>query len=87
MVSRVKVKGRWRWRPLALMAAALVVFGYVMKSFGLIPALVAMFFVAAAAGRQFKIFEIVMLAAFMSAFAVAVFVYGLGLPYTLFVAH
>ena len=51
--------------------------------FGLIPALVAMFLVCAAAGREYRIGEVLLLTAVMSAFAVGVFVYALKLPFRL----
>ena len=61
-------------------------FGYVMEHFGLIPALVVMFFIAAIGGHEFRWKEVAILTVVMSAFAVGVFVYGLGLPYPLFPA-
>ena len=83
IMSNEKVKGRWGWKPLAFIVVALVVFGFVMDKFGLIPALVAMFFIAAFGGHEFRFIEVVILTAVMSGFAVGVFVYGLGLPYPL----
>jgi len=79
-----KVKGTWGWKPLAFLTVSLALFGWLMDRAGLIPALVVMYFVAAFAGHEFKIREVAILAACMSAFAVAVFVYGLGLPFRLF---
>ncbi|MEO8441413.1 MAG: tripartite tricarboxylate transporter TctB family protein [Betaproteobacteria bacterium] len=78
-----KVKGYWGWKPLAFITASLVVFGFVMERFGLIPALVVMFFVAALGGHEFKAIEVLILTVLMTVFAVGVFVYGLGLPYQL----
>ncbi len=83
IITSEKVKGRWGWKPLAYIVAALAAFGWTMDRFGLIPALTVMFFIAAAAGHQFKWLEVLILAVTMSAFAVAVFIYGLGLPYPL----
>jgi len=73
----------WNVRPVALLAAAIVVFGVVMSRLGLVPALVAMTFVAALAGREFRIKEVALLAVALSAFAVVIFVYVLRLPYPL----
>lgn len=78
-----KVKGVWGWRPLAFVVLALVAFGWIMNSYGLIPALIALFFISAFGGHEFKFIEVLILTVVMSAFAVAVFVYGLGLPYPL----
>jgi hypothetical protein len=55
-----------------------------MPRVGLIPALAAMFFASALAGREFRFKEVLILTVLMSAFAVGVFVYGLKLYYPLF---
>ncbi|HEY7240533.1 MAG TPA: tripartite tricarboxylate transporter TctB family protein [Burkholderiales bacterium] len=73
----------WNWRPLAWISASILAFGFLMPRFGLVPALLVMFPLAAAAGRGFRWREILVLAVVMSAFAAAVFVHGLKLPYHL----
>lgn len=78
-----KIAIDWNVRPVALLAAAIVVFGVVMSRLGLVPALVAMIFVAALAGREFRVKEVALLAVALSAFAVVIFVYVLRLPYPL----
>lgn len=83
ILTSEKVTGKWGWKPLAFITVSLVAFGFVMDRYGLIPALVVMFFVAALGGHEFKFIEVLILTAVMSAFAVGVFVYGLGLPYPL----
>ena len=74
------VKGQWGWRPLALVTLSIVLFGFVLTRLGLVAALLAMFFAAALGGREFRLREVLGLSLLMSAFAVAVFVYGLKLP-------
>ena len=76
--------GGWAWRPLAFITLSIVVFGFLLDRAGLIPALVAMFFAAAAAGREFRFKEVLLLTGVMSTFAAALFLYGLKLPYQLF---
>ena len=83
ILSPEKVIGKWGWKPLAFITVALVAFGFLMERFGLIPALVVMFFVAALGGHEFRVVEVLILTVLMSVFAVGVFVYGLGLPYPL----
>ncbi len=83
MRSGEPVRGEWGWRPLGLITLSIVVFGFTMEKLGLIPALMVLFFVAALAGREFRFREVLLLAILMSAFAAAVFVYGLKLPYPL----
>ena len=84
IISGAQVKGEWGWKPLALITLAIVLFGFLMERAGMIPALAAMFFAAAAAGREFRFKEVLLLTVVMSGFAVGVFVYGLKLPYQLF---
>lgn len=82
--SGAPVQGTWGWRPLGLITLSIVIFGFTMEKLGLVPALILLFFVAALAGREFRFKEVLLLAVLMSAFAAAVFVYGLQLPYPLF---
>lgn len=74
----------WGWRPLACIVGAMVVFGFLMPRFGMVPALVALFFTAAAGGREFRLKEVLTLTVVMTLFAVVVFVYVLKLPFQLF---
>ena len=82
--SGEKVEGTWGWKALAMITVAFVVFGWLMDRIGMIPSLVVMFFLAALAGHQFKWLEVTILTVLMTAFAWAVFIWGLGLPYRLF---
>ncbi|HSF21397.1 MAG TPA: tripartite tricarboxylate transporter TctB family protein [Burkholderiales bacterium] len=78
-----RVKGEWGWKPLALIVLSIVLFGLLLDRVGMIPATVVTLIVAAAAGREFRWKEVILLAAVMTAFSVAVFSYGLKLPYPL----
>ena len=82
--SGEKVEGAWGWKALAMITLAFVVFGWLMDRIGMIPSLVVMFFLAALAGHQFRWLEVTILTVIMTAFAWAVFIWGLGLPYRLF---
>jgi hypothetical protein len=77
------VKGEWGWKPLVLVTLSIVLFGALLDRVGMIPACVATLFVAAAAGREFRVKEVLILAVVMTAFSVVVFLYGLKLPYPL----
>jgi hypothetical protein len=78
-----EVKGEWGYRPLALITLSIVLFGFLLDRVGMVPAIVATLFVGAAAGREFRLKEVLLLAVVMTAFSVAVFSYGLKLPYPL----
>ncbi len=81
--SKERAPMTWGWRPLACIVAAMVLFGFLLPRLGLVPALVALFFTAAAAGREFRVAEVLALAVVMTLFAVVVFVYVLKLPFQL----
>ncbi|HSE01652.1 MAG TPA: tripartite tricarboxylate transporter TctB family protein [Burkholderiales bacterium] len=79
-----KVEGIWGWKALALITAAFVAYGWLMDRIGMIPSLVVLFFVSALAGHEFRLKEVIILTVVMTAFAWAVFIWGLGMPYRLF---
>lgn len=81
--SGEKVKGEWGVRPLAWITLSIVLFGYLLDRAGMVPATVVTIFVAAAAGREFRFKEVLLLAVVMTAFSVVVFSWGLKLPYPL----
>jgi hypothetical protein len=74
----------WGWKPLACIAASMVLFGFLLPRLGLVPALVALSFTSALGGREFRFGEVLVLTTIMTAFAVGVFVYLLKLPSQLF---
>ena len=77
--SNEKIEGNWSLR-------ALVMFGLLMEYTGFVPALMVLIVGSAAAGSEFNLKEALLLAMGLTAFAVALFIYGLGLPYPLFAA-
>jgi hypothetical protein len=78
-----KIEGSWSIRALIALPLITVLFGVLMDRAGFIPALAALAFGSAAAGKEFKWGEVLLLTAFMTGLSVAVFVWGLGLPYPL----
>lgn len=73
----------WRpaTKPLVLISAACVVYGYVMKPLGLIVATLILVFVSAFAGHEFKWREVTILYVILIVFSLLVFVKGLTLPF------
>jgi hypothetical protein len=84
--SNEKIEGNWSLRALVVLPLSLVMFGLLMEYAGFVPALMVLIVGSAAAGSEFKLTEVLMLAVGLTAFAVALFIYGLGLPYPLFTA-
>ena len=78
-----KILGRWSLRALILLPLSLVLFGVLISRWGFIPAVVAVVLGSAAAGREFKVREVLLLTALLTGLSVAVFIWGLGLPYPL----
>jgi hypothetical protein len=68
-------------KPLVLISAACVIYGYLMKPLGLILATALIVFISAFAGHQFKWKEAGILYAILIVFSVLVFVKGLTLPF------
>ena len=81
--SNEKIKGAWSVRALIVLSLSLVLFGVLMERAGFIPALAALIFGSAAAGREFRFGEVLLCAVFLTVLSVAVFIWGLGLPYPL----
>src|SRR2546425_3326808 len=81
--SKERAAVTWGWKPLACIVASMLLFGFLLPRLGLVPALVALFFTAAAGGREFRIAEVLALTVGMTAFAGFVFVYVLKLPFQL----
>ncbi|MGH8620689.1 MAG: tripartite tricarboxylate transporter TctB family protein [Burkholderiales bacterium] len=78
-----KIQGNWSFRALIVLPLATVVFGILMETAGFIPAMLVLIPLSAAAGRDFKWIEIVLLTIGLTVLSTAGFIYGLGLPYPL----
>lgn len=68
-------------KPLVLISAACVIYGYLMKPLGLILATLLLVFVSAFAGHEFKWKEVAILFLILIVFSILVFVKGLTLPF------
>ena len=84
MRKNEKIQGNWSIRALIVLPLSMVIFGIVMEIGGFVPALIVLCFVSAASGREFKFKEVLLLTLILGVSSVAVFVWGLGLPYPLF---
>lgn len=78
-----RIEGAWSSRALIGLPLAMVLFGVLMEHAGFVPAIAALVVGSAAAGRQFRLLEVLLLTGFLTAISVAIFVWGLGLPYPL----
>ncbi len=78
-----KIQGNWSIRALIVLPLSTVVFGVLMEEAGFIPAMLALVPISAAAGREFKWVEVILLTVGLTIACAAGFIYGLGLPYPL----
>jgi putative tricarboxylic transport membrane protein len=68
-------------KPLVLISAAVVIYGYLMKPLGLILSTILLVFISAFAGHEFKWREVAILYLVLIVFSILVFVKGLTLPF------
>lgn len=83
LLGKEKIQDRLSLRAFILLPLSLVLFGILMTHAGLIPAVAVLVFVSAVSGRGFKVTEVLLLTVVLTAVSVALFVWGLGLPYPL----
>jgi hypothetical protein len=81
--SGEKIQGNLSLRAFILLPLSLILFGVLMDLAGFIPALAALVFVSAASGKEFKSMEVLALTTVLTVASVALFIWGLGLPYPL----
>ena len=81
--SSDKITGSWSLRALIALPLSFVLFGVLMTYAGFVPALLVLIFGSALASPQFKLAEVLLLSVILTALCVALFVWGLGLPYQL----
>ncbi|HEX9397562.1 MAG TPA: tripartite tricarboxylate transporter TctB family protein [Burkholderiales bacterium] len=72
---------QFHFRPLILISAGCVAYGYLMKPLGLVGATAALVFISAYGGHEFKWKEVTILYIVLMAFSWLVFVKGLTLPF------
>ena len=80
-----RIEPNWSPRALIMLPLSFVLFGVLMDRAGFIPALVVLIVGAASAGTDFRPAEIALLTVVLTVFSVALFIWGLGLPYPLIV--
>ncbi len=81
--SGEKIEGNLSLRAFLLLPLSLILFGVLMDLAGFIPALAVLVFVSAASGREFRSIEVLALTTVLTVASVALFIWGLGLPYPL----
>lgn len=78
-----KIEGGWSLRAFIVLPLMVVLFGLLLEHAGFIPALAVIACGSAAAGKEFKWVEVLPFTLLLTLLSVAVFIWGLGLPYPL----
>ena len=73
----------WGVRPLILVLGSVVLFALVIQPLGLVLATLLLIVISSLGSMEFRIIEVSILSLVLAAFAAGVFVYGLGLPISL----
>jgi hypothetical protein len=83
LLRKEKIQDQLSPRAFILLPLSLVLFGILMTHAGLIPAVAVLVFVSAVSGRGFKVMEVLLLTGVLTVVSVALFIWGLGLPFPL----
>ncbi|HXF87573.1 MAG TPA: tripartite tricarboxylate transporter TctB family protein [Xanthobacteraceae bacterium] len=79
------IVGGWSIRALIILPASFVLFGVLMDRAGFVPALAVVIFGSALAGSEFRLGEVALLTVVLTVLCVAIFSFGLQMPYPLIV--
>lgn len=72
---------KFAWKPLFWILGAVVLFGLIAKLAGLAASIIVLVILSAFGGDEFRIKEVIIASVILAIFSVAVFVYGLKLPF------
>lgn len=84
--GRGEAIGHFAIKGLLLVLSAVLVFGFLMRFAGLVPAVIALVLIGASANSRFAWKQASLLAVGLAALSALLFVFGLGLPLPLFVS-
>ena len=74
----------WTWKPVVILTAAVVLFGFALPTLGMITAIVLLCFISGVAAHDKEYKSLAMITVIMCVFCAAVFVWGLKLQMKLF---
>jgi hypothetical protein len=77
--------GPWAFKPIVVLSLGVLAFGFLIERIGFVPSLVALIVISSLSGREkIRWLEVLIFTIVLVAGAVAIFIYGIGLPYQLF---
>jgi Tripartite tricarboxylate transporter TctB family len=74
----------WTWRPVLILTAAVVLFGFALPTLGMVVAIIFLTFISGVAAHDKEYKSLAMITVIMCIFCAAVFVWGLKLQMKLF---
>ena len=74
----------WTWRPVIILTAAVVLFGFALPTLGMIAAIIMLTFISGVAAHDKEYKSLAMITVILCIFCAAVFVWGLKLQMKLF---
>lgn len=72
----------WATRPLVFVLGSAVAFAFLIRPLGLALTALTLVIISSLGGREFRPHEVAILSLILAALAVSLFVYGLGLPFS-----
>lgn len=87
LIKQEGITRTWSVRALIVLPLSAWIFGVMMEHAGFVPAMLVLCLSAAFASPEFKFLEQLILAVCLTIGSVALFIWGLGLPYPLFAGH
>ena len=82
-VEGKKIRG-FGWRAIVMLALGFMIFGWAIERVGFLLAMFAMIVCSMLAGKKFKLLEVLIMCVLLISFSIALFIYGLKLPFPLF---
>jgi len=70
---------RLRWKPITMITIGVVAFAWLFETAGMAPALVALIFLSALGGEEFKVVETILSCIVLTALCIVLFKLGLGM--------
>ncbi len=70
---------RFRWKPITMITIGVIVFALLFERAGLAPSLVALIFLSALGGEEFKVVETILACVVLTALCIVIFKLGLGM--------
>lgn len=72
------------WRGMILLGVAFTIIGWGIDHIGFVPSMFGMIFCSALAGKEFRLLEVLIMSVVLIIGSIALFIYGLELPFPLF---